>query len=135
MEDEKEENLNNFQEAIGGGTNDEDRSTPTPEDIERAQHNPKFNRLFDEILRNNADAHFQRLAQEGTKLPSNFDTAQIRQTSEKHSRNDGGIWRDYFHYDLNHQGNPPPPPPSEIDMLRQQVENLAQQLNRGVKTT
>lgn len=74
IEDEEEENLNDFQEAIGGGTNHEDPSTPTPEDIERAQHNPKFNRLFEEILRNNADAHFLRLAQEGAKLPSNIDT-------------------------------------------------------------
>lgn len=76
IEDE-EENLNNFHEVVGGDTNDEDPSLPTPEDIERAQHNPKFNRLFDEILRNNVDAYFLRLAQEGAKLPSDFDTADI----------------------------------------------------------
>lgn len=111
IEDE-EENLNDFHEAVGGGTNDEDPSTTTPEDIERAQHNPKFNRLFDEILRKNANAYFLRLAQEGAKLPSNFDTAQIWQTSEQHSHNDGGRGGDYFRYDLNHQGIPPPPPPS-----------------------
>lgn len=132
--EEEEENLNDFLEAIRGGTNDEDPINPTLESIERAQHNPMFNRLFDEILRNNANAHFLRLAQEGAKLPSDFDTAQILQTLEKHSHNDGGRGSDYFRYDLN-QGNPPPPPPTKIDMLRQQVENLAQELNSGVKTT
>lgn len=72
--EEEEENLNDFHEAFGGGTNEEDHNTPTLEDIERAQHDPKFKRVFDEILRNNANAHFLRLSQEGAKLPSNFDT-------------------------------------------------------------
>lgn len=75
--EEEDENINEFHEAFGGGTNGEDPNTPTLEELERAQHNPKFNRLFDEILRNNANAHFLRLAQEGAKLPSNFDTTQL----------------------------------------------------------
>lgn len=135
IEEEEDENLNEFQEALGGNVNDKNPSTPTPEEIEREQHNPLFNQLFDEILKNNVDAHFLRLAQEGAKLPSDFDTTQLRQASEHHSRNEGGRGRDNLRYDL-HQGNtPPPPPPNDIDILRQQVENLAQQLHSGEKTT
>lgn len=93
---EEDEKKNDFEEAIGGGPNYEDPSTPTPKAIERAQHNLRFNRLFDEILKNNVDDHFLRLAQEEAKLPSNFDIAQIRQTSEHHSHNEGGRGRDYF---------------------------------------
>lgn len=78
MEEEEEENLNEFQEALGGNANDENPSTPTSATIERAQHNPLFNRLFDKILRSNADAHFLKLAQEGEKLPSDFDLAQLK---------------------------------------------------------
>lgn len=131
--EEEEDNLNEFQEALGGNGNDENPGTPTPSTIERVQHNPHFNRLFDEILRSNADAHFLKLAQEGAKLPSDFDLAQLRQASERQSRHEEERRRDPIRYNIP-RGNPPPPPPNEMEMLRQQVENLAQQLHSGVKT-
>lgn len=113
--------------------NDKNPSTPTPATIERAQHNPLFNKLFDEILRSNADAHFFRLAQEGAKLPSDFDLAQLRQASERQTHHEEERGRDPIRYNIP-QGNPPPPPPNEMEMLWQQVKNLAQQLHSGVKT-
>lgn len=87
IEEEEEENINEFQEALGGNANEENPSTPTPEAIERKKHNPLFNQIFDEILKNSIDAYFLRLSQEGAKLPSDFDIAQLRKASEHHSRN------------------------------------------------
>lgn len=133
IEEEEEENLNEFQKALGGNTNDENPSAPTPATIERAQHNPLFNRLFDKILRSNADAHFLKLAQEGEKISSDFDLAQLRQALDWQSHHEEERGRDPIRYNIP-WGNPPPPPPNEIEMLRQQVKNLAQQLHSGVKT-
>lgn len=69
IEEEEEENLNEFQEALRGNTNEENPSTPTPVAIERAQHNPLFNQLFDEILRKNTDLTFYDLPKREPNYP------------------------------------------------------------------